>query len=84
MADRCISLKELRRILARFGIIEDPSLGKGSHTTFLQMDANGKVVASYPVPTNKDVLICYVRGVRKRFGLRAVDGTSDQKFYHDR
>jgi hypothetical protein len=82
MADRSIKLKDLRRILRSFSIDEDTSMGKGSHTTFLKRDKSGKVVAQYPVPTtSKDVLVCYVRGCRKRFQLRVQDGISDQQFY---
>jgi hypothetical protein len=73
-------MKELRRILKRFGVEEDTSMGKGSHTTFLLRKSNG--VISYPVPTTrKDVLVCYVRGCRKAFGLTVADGISDEAFY---
>jgi len=57
-------------------------MGKGSHTTFLKRDDRGRVIATYPVPTTrKDVLICYVQGCRKRFGLRQEDGVTDKDFY---
>ncbi len=82
MADRSIKLRDLRKILAKFAIEEDPSLGKGSHTTFLQKDDAGKVIATYPVPTTrKDVLVCYVTGCRNKFHLRKEDGVSDKDFY---
>jgi hypothetical protein len=82
LADRTIKLRELRRILAGFGIEEDSSKGKGSHTVFIQRDSDGKVIAQYTVPTNRnDLLVCYVRGCRKRFGLKVEDGTSDDDFY---
>ena len=55
-------------------------MGKGSHTTFYKM--LGKGMVTYVVPTaRKDVLICYVRECRKRFGLRAEDGVTDEQFY---
>jgi hypothetical protein len=82
VADRILKLRELRRILASFGIQEDSSIGKGSHTTFIQRDSTGKVTATYPVPTTKkDVLICYIRGCRKKFKLTKEDGILDQEFY---
>ena len=60
MPDRPIKLKKLRKILSRYGVAEDSSLGKGSHTTFYKM--LGKGMVTYVVPTaRKDVLICYVR-----------------------
>lgn len=80
MADRSLSLKELRRILSRFGVSEDPSMGKGSHTTFWKKFAEG--VFTYPVPTHdKDVQECYVKGCRRKFRLTAKDGVSDKDFY---
>lgn len=80
MADRSIKLRELRRILIRYEVGEDTSRGKGSHTTFFKKMARGTV--TYPVPTSpRDVLVCYVRGCRQRFGLRVVDGVSDEEFY---
>ena len=80
MADRSIKLKELRRILRRYGVDEDTSLGKGSHTTFLKKMELG--VVTYPVPTHsREVLICYVRTCRKKFRLREEDGVTDQEFY---
>ena len=37
---------------------------------------------TYPVPTHgDDVLICYVRGCRKKFKLTQKDGVSDHDFY---
>jgi hypothetical protein len=80
MADRVLKLRKLRTILKRFGIEEDPSLGKGSHTTFIKRFPEG--VVTYPVPTTRnDVLVCYVRGCRKRFRLLPADGVSDKDFY---
>jgi hypothetical protein len=80
VADRPLKLRELRRILKRYGIFEDSSLGKGSHTTFVQVRPTGTL--TYPVPTTRsDILICYVRGCRKRFGLSAEDGVTDKEFY---
>jgi hypothetical protein len=80
VADRSIKLKELRANLARFGVGEDPSMGKGSHTTFFKRTENG--VITYPVPTTRDpVLICYVRNCRRRFSLRTQDGVTDREFY---
>ncbi len=80
--DRPLKLRDLRKILRYFGIQEDPSKGKGSHTTFLELDSEGKVIASYPVPTNRsEVLVCYIQGCRKRFKLRSKDGVSDKNFY---
>ena len=66
MADRPLKMKVLRRILTRYGVSEDPSMGKGSHTTFYKRIGNG--VFTYPVPTdNSPVLMCYVKGCRKKW-----------------
>jgi len=80
MADRPLKLRELRRILAKYGVWEDTSKGKGSHTTFLRQMGGG--VFSYPVPTSRnDALQCYVTGCRKKFKLREQDGITDADFY---
>ena len=81
--DRPLKLHDLRRILKSYGIEEDQSRGKGSHTLFYEKDSQtGKTVASFPVPTNRtDVLVPYVKGCRRRFNLRAKDGVSDKEFY---
>jgi len=80
MGDRPLKLRDLRSILRRFGVEEDASLGKGSHTTFLKRFPEG--VFTFPVPTTrKDVLICYVRACRKKFRLQPEDGVSDKAFY---
>jgi hypothetical protein len=81
MADRPLKLRKLRKILRKFGVAEDPSLGSGSHTTFFKKFPEGTF--SYPVPTHGSdvVLICYVKGCRKKFRLRKEDGISDKEFY---
>ena len=73
-------LKKLRKILASYGVSEDESRGKGSHTLFYKRFPEGEF--SYPVPTDdKDVLDCYVKGCRKKFRLTKADGISDSEFF---
>lgn len=80
MPDRPLKLHDLRRILRSFGVEEDPSRGKGSHTMFFRQFPEG--FQSYPVPTHgSEVLRQYVAGCRKRFRLREQDGISDGEFY---
>lgn len=80
MADRPLKLKELKAILRRYGVGVEAGRGKGSHLLFSKEFPEG--VFTYPVPThNKEVLICYVRGCRKKFRLRESDGISDKEFY---
>jgi hypothetical protein len=80
--DRPLKLRDLRRILRSFGVMEDSSKGKGSHTTFYLEDDDGNTIATYPVPTTRsDVLQCYIKGCRKRFHLRPDDDVSDKEFY---
>lgn len=80
MADRPVKLRELRKILRRFGVNEDPSPGKGSHTTFFKQFSDGTF--SYPIPTHPlEVLVCYVQGCRKKFRLTKEHGVSDKDFY---
>jgi predicted RNA binding protein YcfA (HicA-like mRNA interferase family) len=79
MADRSLKMRELKLILARYGVECDESRGKGSHVLFRKEFPEG--VFTFPVPTHaKDVLKCYVQGCRKKFRLRSTDGVSDKDF----
>lgn len=80
MADRTLKLRRLVQILAAFGVFVDTSRGKGSHMLFTKRMDDG--VFTYPVPNQKDVLICYVRGCRKKFKLTEKDGVTDRDFYN--
>jgi len=72
--------KKLRKALKRYGVIEDKSLGKGSHTTFCRKIDGG--VFTYPIPTHdKEVAKCYIEGLRERLRLKSNDGVSDEEFY---
>jgi len=78
--DRPLPLKRLRRTLKAFGVKEAPSRGKGSHTYFYKIIEGGEV--GYPVPTTTEpVLVCYVKGARRKFRLTPADGVSDRNFY---
>jgi len=79
VSKRRLKLRELRKILAHFLVNEDPSRGKGGHTLFYKRFDDGTF--SYPVPTKKDVLPCYVKGCRKKFRLMAEHGVSDEAFF---
>jgi hypothetical protein len=80
MADRSLKMQELKAILKKHGVEWSSQRGKGSHVLFYRQFPEGTF--TYPVPTHdKDVKICYVRGCRKRFRLRAEDGVSDRDFY---
>jgi len=76
---RRIKLRELRKIMSHFGVSEDPARGKGGHTLFYKEFDDGTF--SYPVPTRKDVLPCYVKGCRKKFRLTVEHGVSDEEFF---
>lgn len=74
-----LKLHELRKILRSFGVLEDPSRGKGGHTYFCRRFPEGEF--GYPVPTKKDVKHVYVKGARRRFRLTPEDGVTDDDFY---
>lgn len=75
-----LKIRELRKILRSFDVEEDPSAGKGSHTVFYKVFADGRV--TYPIPTSrKDVLKSYVVGCRKKFRLTPEDGVTDEDFF---
>jgi hypothetical protein len=80
MARQRLKLRDLRKILRSFGVVEDVAAGKGSHTVFRRQLPEG--VFSYPVPTTSDdVHPKYVKGCRERFRLTPEDGISDEAFY---
>jgi len=69
----------LLRILRSFGVSADEYAGKGSHIKLTKDFADGHF--SYPIPKERDVNPCYVKGCRKRFRLRLEDGISDEDFF---
>ena len=80
MANRMLKLRDLRKALSKFGVFEDASRGKGSHTMFFKV-IDGKMF-SYPVPTHgTDVKPCYVNNCRKKFRLTEKDGVTDHDFF---
>ena len=79
MARHRLKLRDLRKILRSFDVNEDTSKGKGSHTLFWKVFADGRF--SLPVPKNKDVLPCYVSQARRKFRLTPEDGVTDEDFY---
>ena len=79
MGKHRVTLQELIRILGRYGVMVDESAGKGSHIKFWKVFAEGRF--SYPVPRQRDVLPCYVKGCRKKFRLLPEDGVSDEAFF---
>lgn len=82
MADRVLKLRDLRKILTRYGVGENTSRGKGSHTVFFKRIGGGTY--TYPVPTSgQDVLACYAKGCRVKFKLTEADGVTDAEFYGD-
>ena len=79
MPDRSLKFRRLKEILGKFGVEWESGKGKGSHGSFWKRMDGG--IFTYPVPHQTEVLICYVRGCRKKFKLTADDGVSDKTFY---
>ncbi len=78
-ARKSLKLRELERILRSFGVDCDAASGKGGHKIFRKV-VDGQQV-SFPVPGDKEVKSCYVKGCRRRFGLMESDGVTDDDFY---
>jgi len=73
-------MKKLRKaLLSCDDCWEEKSRGNGSHTMFFRKV--GGSTFSYPIPKGKDVMKCYVKGVRKKLKLTESDGTTDKDFY---
>jgi predicted RNA binding protein YcfA (HicA-like mRNA interferase family) len=84
MPDRPLKYRELRQLLAAFGIGENVSRGKGSHRMFSGV-VDGQE-RRYPVPCHNEgdeLAKQYVKAVRRAFGLSSTDGVSDEQFYQD-
>ena len=80
MSRHRLKLRQLRRILRSYGVDEDESAGKGSHTVFWKLIDGHRF--SYPVPTTSpDVKPCYVIGCRKKFRLARDAGVTDDEFF---
>ncbi len=79
MGKHRLKLRDLRKILRSFGVEEQKSKGKGSHTTFYKQFPEGRY--TYPIPDRVDVLPCYVKGARRKFRLTAEDGVTDDDFF---
>ena len=80
MAKRRVTIHELRRILRRYGVAEDSSRGKGSHTLFFKQFDDGEF--TYPIPTHgKEVNPAYLKGTRRKFRPTSEDGVSDDEFF---
>lgn len=78
--ERLLTPRELRTILARYGVACEEARGKGSHWLFSRDFPEGTV--SYPVPTtSKEVKRVYVRACRRHFRLTEADGVSDREFH---
>ncbi len=79
MGKHRVTLNELKRILRHYGAVADESAGKGSHIKFWKQFPDGRF--SYPIPNERDVLPCYVKGARKKFRLQPEDGVTDDDFF---
>ena len=74
--DRFIPMRRSQSILSRYGVGCEVSRGKGYHLMFYRDFPEGRF--TYPVPTHsKDVLVCYVKGWRRKFRLRPIYRESD-------
>ncbi len=80
--DRPLKYRDLRRILAHFGVLEDKSRGKGSHRMFVGVV--GGVLRKFPTACHAEgdtKPASVVRAFRRAFNLTADHGVSDQDFY---
>lgn len=67
-------------ISSRYSVGWSEQRGKGSHILFSKEMDGG--IFTYPIPTHgKDILVCHLCGVRKKFKLRAEAGVADKDFY---
>lgn len=80
--DRHLKYRDLRRALARFGVREDKSRGKGSHRMFVGVVSG--VLRKFPTKCHSegdDKPAAVVRACRRAFNLTPEHGVSDHDFY---
>jgi hypothetical protein len=78
--ERLLTPRELRSILARYGVKCEEARGKGSHWLSSREFPEGTV--TYPIPTSSKEVKRSVRACR-RFRLTEADGVPDREFYVD-
>jgi hypothetical protein len=84
-AKKPLKYRELRTILARYGIHEDAKRGKGSERMFVGI-VDG-VIESYPTrchSDNDEKPVPVINAIRRHFHLTEKDGISDKEFYGKR
>ena len=72
--DQVLKYRELKRKLARFGVIENPSRGKGSHRMFIKV-MDGRPVVDFVTCHNEGDVIRrkVVQHVREKFQIPLED-----------
>lgn len=76
-AKRTVKLRDLKKILSRFGITYQPGR---KHPKFVSADGRLK----YPIPYTKDsddVYIAYIGPLRRKFSLIEKHGCDDGRFW---
>ena len=81
-----MKFRELKKILARFGISWDNRRGKGSHGVFVGLTHVTRLRQVYPVPSKqqKQIDVAYINPLRRKFELTAEDGVDDEAFFGSR
>jgi len=72
--DKVLKYRELKTKLARFGVIENPSRGKGSHRMFIKL-LDGRPVIDFVTCHNEGDVISrkVVQHVREKFQISLED-----------
>ncbi len=80
-----LKYRHLRKILKRYGVLEDKTRGKGSERMFVRV-IDG-VVVRYPTKCHNEgdeKPVPVIEAIRRRFQLTEENGVSDKQFYGKR
>ncbi len=77
-----MKFRELRKVLERFGIYWDSSIGKGSHGAFCGISHVTRLRKVYPLSKDqqREVSKIYLRALRKTFEVTSDHDVSDDLF----
>jgi hypothetical protein len=81
-AKKPLKYRDLRKILKRYGVLEDKSRAKGSERMFYGIVAG--IIVRFPTKCHGEgdlKPIPVINAIRRAFRLTEIDGVSDDEFY---
>ena len=78
-----VKFRKLRKKLAEWNIMWDPSIGRGSHGAFVGLTRHTRIRHVYLLPRNQqeETAAKYIKVLRRQFELLPEHGIDDAKFF---